>query len=265
MGNARRAFVAALLFVTAIPMIGQRLPDQYERVLIPVLPIGDWSATLWIHNDGAESVDMFPLARNADSPSRGTLIPLLPPGLNPHGTLEYWTISGREEPYYIPVRPTHAGAVLYVERGKRENVRFQLRVANVQVPAIPERDFAATPITFMQIPVNPGQRYTLRVYALDGGDGNVEVSFRPLFFGLPVAPEIVQLRRPSAEALCAMPPCPWPDVPFTSLYGAMFFDTTRVPNWTYQITVAADPGVKIWAFISETDVTTRRIRLHTPN
>ena len=267
MNAPRRLTLVLLLLVCATSLFGERLPERYERVLIPVQPVGSWFATLWIRNDGSEPVDMFPLARNADSPSRGVRFPLTEPGVPPGQTLEYWSLlsAPAPAPYYIPLTTTFAGAVLYVEQGKRQNVRFQLHVGDVQIPVVPERDFVAAPMSLLRISTREGKRYTLRVYSLDSNPGNVEVTFEPLVGGRPVASEFLRLERPQAAALCAAPPCPWPDVPFTPAYAALFFDTTTVFNWTYRITVTPEPGVKIWTFLSETDVVTREVRVFWPN
>jgi hypothetical protein len=130
---------------------------------------------------------------------------------------------------------------------------------------VPEQDFVATPMSLLRINIMNGKRYTLRVYSLDSNPANVQVTFEPVAGGLPVAPEFLRLERPPAAALCASPSCPWPDVPFTPSYAAFFFDTTRVPRWTYRITVTPEAGVKIWTFLSETDVMTRAVRVYTPN
>jgi hypothetical protein len=268
MNAPRRLPLVLLLLACATSLFAERLPERYERVLIPVQPVGSWSTSLWIHNEGLEPVDMFPLVRNADSPSRGIRFPLTEPGLAAGQTLEYPVVfSPAPSPFYIPLTTTFAGAVLYVEQGKRQNVRFQLRVGagDVQIPVVPEEDFVAGPMSLLRISTREGQRYTLRVYSLDSNPGNVAVTFEPLIGGRPVASEVLRLERPQAEALCAVPPCPWPDVPFTPAYAALFFDTTTVFSWSYRITVTADPGVKIWTFLSETDVVTRAVRVYWPN
>lgn len=249
-------------------MIGERLPQRYERMLVPVLPVGSWSAALWIHNDGPESVDLFPLVRDADSPSRGTRFALHEPGASPGRTLEYQSLSSIGGlPYYIPLTSTFAGAILYVERDKWQNVRFQLHAGReeTQVPVVPEEDFVAAPMSLLRIPITDGRRYTLRVYSLDSNPGKVQVDFEPAVGGRPVPSETLRLERPAAAALCNATPCPWPDVPFTPSYAALFFDTTTVWKWTYRITVTPEPGVKIWTFLSETDPITRSIRIYTPN
>jgi hypothetical protein len=267
--NAPRSLTLVLLLLAcATSLFGERLPERYERVLIPVQPVGSWSASLWIRNEGPEPVDMFPLVRDADSPSRGIRFPLTEPGVPAGQTLEYRTVSNPSPyPFYIPLTTTFAGAVLYVEQGKGKDVRFQLRVGaeEMQVPVVPEQDFVATPMSLLRIGIREGKRYTLRVYSLDSNPGNVEVTFEPLVGGRPVASEVLRLERPQAVALCAAPPCPWPDVPFTPSYAALFFDTTTVFNWTYRITVTPEPGMKIWTFLSETDVVTRAVRVYWPN
>ena len=247
-------------------MLGERVPERYERMLVPLLPIGQWPADLWIRNEGSESVDMFPLVRNADSPSRGMRFPLIEPGVLPGQTLDFPTFFGTLTfPYYIPLTTNFAGAVLYVESGKRRDVRFQLLVGDAQVPVVPEDDFVATPLSLMRITVVNGKRYTLRVYSLDSEAPNVQVAFEPAIGGIAVASEVLRLQRPAATALCAFAACPWPDVPFTPSYAAFFFDSARVPEWTYRITVTPDPGAKTWMFLSETDVVTRAVRIYTPN
>ena len=266
MNSSRWLVVLFALIVCAGSLYGERLPERYERVLVPVLPVGSWSTQLWIRNEGTESVDLFPLARDADSPSRGTLFPLHEPGVPPGHTLEYPVVfSPLRQPYYVPLTPTFSGAILYVERGKRQNVRFQLRVAdNTQIPVIPEQDFVATPLSFLRTRIVPGKRYTLRVYSLDQ-EPDVSVEFVPEIGGLPVDSQFFRLQRVDATARCAFPPCPWPDVPFAPAYAALLFDTTTIPPWDYRITVTAESGAKIWAFLSETDVVTRDIRVFTPN
>lgn len=266
MNSSRWLIVLFALIAFGGLLYGERLPDEYERVLIPVLPVGSWPAQLWIRNDGTEPVDLFPLVRDADSPSRGTFFPLNEPGVQPGQTLEYPVVfSPSPMPYYVPLTPTYSGAILYVERGKGQNVRFQLRVAgDTQIPVVPEQDFVATPLSLLRINIIPGKRYTLRVYSLDQ-EPSVAVEFAPEVGGLPVDSQFFRLNRVDAIARCAFPPCPWPDVPFAPAYAALFFDTTTVPPWNYRITVTADPGTKIWAFLSETDVVTRDVRVFTPN
>src|SRR5215203_5318409 len=147
MNATRRLLPVLLVLACATSLFGERLPERYERVLVPVLPVGQWTAYLWIRNEGTEPVDLFPLVWNADSPSRGRRFPLREPGAQPGQTLEYHTVFPVRFPFYMPLTTTFAGGVLYVERGKRQNLRFQLRVGETQIPVVPEEDFAATPMS----------------------------------------------------------------------------------------------------------------------
>ncbi|MFL6244396.1 MAG: hypothetical protein ACJ74H_00100 [Thermoanaerobaculia bacterium] len=264
--NATRLTVFILLLACAAPIFGERLPERYERVLVPVLPVGRWAAPLWIRNDGPETVDMFPLVTDADSPSRGRRFPLVEPGLPAGRTFSFRTLSSvLPAPGYIPLTTTFAGAVLYVERGKRQNVRFQLSVQGTQIPVVPEEDFVAAPMSLLMPRIIDGKRYTLRVYSLDSNPGNVEVTFEALLGSPPVSSEVLRLERPNAQALCAVSPCPWPDVPFTPAYAALFFDTTTISSWTERITVTPEPGARIWMFLSESDPVTREVLVQAPN
>src|SRR5687768_1463349 len=156
MNAPRYPILFLLLTLFAFPMLGERLPERYERMLIPVLPVGSWSAALWIHNDGPESVDLFPLVYDANSPSRGTRFPLQEPGVASGRTLEYWSVSSPSPfPLYSPLTTTFAGAVLYVERDKWQNLRFQLHAGReqTQVPVVPEEDFVAAPMSLLRIQI----------------------------------------------------------------------------------------------------------------
>jgi hypothetical protein len=267
--NARAAaFGTVIALLLASSLFAQRVPERYERVLVPVLPLGTWSADLWIHNDGSEAADIFPLVSDADSLSRGSRFPLLPPGVPPGQTLEYFSLTSVSSlrPYYMPLSTTFAGGILYVERGKADDVRFQLRVGDTEVPVVREAQFATSTLSLLRVPVRGNRYYTLRVYSLDSENVDVEVTFEPVGSFFSVASEHLQLQRPDTETRCASNnPCPWPDLPFSPTYAAFVFDTARVREWTYRITVTSRAGARIWAFLSATDKLTRDIRIYSPN
>jgi len=277
----RRA-LCALVLLWDFCAFAARSADLYERILVPVLPQNGWRADLWIRNDGDAPVDIFPVAYSASSPSRGYALPLPEPGVPPGVTLEYSSLATRFPlPYYIPLSSTAAGAILYVEHGKRQNLRFQLKVGrnldnpystalatDTQVPVVPESDLA-TRMSLVRIAVRAGRYYTLRVYSLDSISADVNVAFTPLPmapFGDSILPMVrLRLQRPEAEAVCFSASCPWPNVSFAPAYGVFVFDSTTVPEWGYTITVTSTEGAKVWAFLSETDPATKGVVIYAPN
>jgi hypothetical protein len=283
--SSRHGYVALTLLLFSVRAVfAERLPENYERLLLPVLSLNTWRVDLWIRNEGSETVDMFPLYAQGCFPSCDFPGALGEPGLQPNTTLEFTAGVDRfKSPFYVPVAPTYAGGILYVERGKRQNLRVQLRVAgnelsispgdglsqhlpygSVQVPVVSEEVLTSAPLSFLGIRVRRDRYYTLRVYSIDSDEADVDVGFEPLGCCVNVPTQHLRLRRPEAKTSCLGHPCPWPNVPFAPSYAAFFFDTATVPEWVYRISITPTSGARIWAFLSETDATTRSIVIYSP-
>ena len=188
--NRLRWLLVFLLF--SIPVAGQdRNPADYERYLIPVLtgpPLpgaygAQWQTTLWLRNDGATTLDAFPLTPDCIS-SASCFQQVRPaPAFQPQQT--GWHVLPYVRPFGVGGGLGLSGIFLYVERSRAEQLSMRLAVGDVsrtppgstQIPIVPESEFLASTRSILGVPVGPATRVALRIYTADARAG-AEVNVR---------------------------------------------------------------------------------------
>lgn len=283
-----KRLIAVLL--VALPLLAQRNPENYTRVLLPAhqtvrTPFGWWQVSWWFRNDGATPADVFPLAALCGLPGPGPEVTILPqPSLAANKT---WlcnggdTIPGRAVPPSIPIVSATPGAFLYVEREAlpRLTIGGWLQWVGVggvfeqpaPLRAIPEDEFVSGRRSVMPVPVTRETRYALRLYALPETAQDARVTVRVYDLQPPdfrfdetlLSTHTLTLAVPQAS----LRPCRECDLPKVDYVpaGAQLFDFVPANAATLRIEIEPESeNVRWWALVSATKAGTNNVAVFQP-
>jgi len=250
MNGSRRSAVAALLWVLLLATSTARtasaqLPEQFERVLLPICvrqvpgAYGTvWSTELWYRNNSDHPVAVLPLVGSHNIPTIRKTV-LLPVGSF----------------------PAHApGQVLFVERTGGSEVQFDLRLFDesnpedawgTKLPVVREAEFRST-VSLINVPTAFDFRSALRIYGVPDDPGGTE-AVRVRLFSVDDHPlvdtEIVLVGWPRYGAILSL---------------ADAFPAIRQAGRVRILVESANPTAKLWAFVSVTSNHTQNVSLVTP-
>jgi hypothetical protein len=278
----KRAVVAMLLFASSA--FAARDPAKYDVVLLPFSGVtsgygGSWAVEWWFHNDGDAPVDVFPLATSCGICPPAGRISITGP-IPPHTTPRYFpgdVTVGPLAPMVIPVEPTPPGVLLYVERGKADQLTItgflgrsntfsgsRRRSVSTALRAVPESRFRRGRQSIL-LPAVAGSRYMLRIYALPSFPTAFTVRSISVSEMLSLVPSGDQLLRTDVVELFMTPsfynefrsqcasPC---DVPFVFYKPAAGEIALQLPAALVRIEIEPSlPDVKWWAVVSATSTT----------
>jgi hypothetical protein len=219
--KSMKTFILLLVFSVALPMFAQeRRPEDYVRVLVPAGSVpgafgAQWTTTVWLRNDSANPVDVFPMSgRNCPVSIGCYRTPRAAPALVAHETALSYLTSSVVTPSIGDPSPT--GTFFYVERARIDDVSKELHATDssrtpeevTKLPLVPETEFYNSTRSIVRIPLSSANRIALRVFQLDPSmpDGITLRVFQaapPNSFG-PVAALLVerQLRFTAVDTHC---------------------------------------------------------------
>lgn len=168
-----RPLILALLLLPSLA-VAQQIPE-YEQILVPfdamTLESGGarWHAELWVRNDGATSINLFPevcydigqpfpCTRRIDVPAGKTVL----------------------VDVFEPPNAEFPGVLFYVPRGRSGDVTFNLRIRDLnrgadaigtEIPVVREDDLKKGTATLINVPLSPNGRVDLRLYVPDPAGG----------------------------------------------------------------------------------------------
>jgi len=288
----RRLLISACFLFAAIGQAQPaRVPAQYKRLLLPVhASTASWSVQWWFRNEGAVTVDAFPLAVQCGlTPPYPAAIVLPKPSLPAHITVNC-PADDIQPSYgnspYIPVISSAPGAFLYVERSA-ERVTIGGEVSRSRsssaaaLQAIPEEDFIAGTRSIMPVIVHPRRRYAIRIYALPESiaqSPRVRIrvwDMQPLSHDFP-SEELAgtfdrELRVPVSSVRPCVNDCDIPDLPYVPAVAEVFdvvppFQPKPFARVAARIEVIPEsPSLRWWAVVSSTDNETHEITLYQPD
>jgi hypothetical protein len=238
--------------------------DGYEQVLVPFDTMempgqhgSVWFAELWVRNDSAEPVNLFPehcfwigsevpCGHRIDVPAETSMLV---------DALQYDSAS----------RP---GVLLYVPESNVGDIHFNLRVgdasrrsenAGTEIPIVREGSLLSGTATMLNVPISEGFRARLRVYVVDdAGAAFVVRVFREGTNEL-LASDAYSVRFPTDPPF---PPSTPPTFDLTrALSGIRPADASRV-----RITIerTSPQGLPFWPLLSVTSDITQQITVITP-
>ncbi|HEU4521194.1 MAG TPA: hypothetical protein VFT12_04270 [Thermoanaerobaculia bacterium] len=271
-----------------------RRAADYDRLLLPfhtAVPSGggSWFVQWWVRNDGADPVDVFPLAYECGLPPPEPGVSIASyPAVPPRRTLACLAgdaLPSVPVPPFIPIRNS-TGAFLFVERNRQE-----LSVAGsitwfspagagepAHLNAVPAASFQGGTASILPVSLEANTRYAIRVYALPETVDATSVTVN--IFDLQPRPVFSADERFIATFTSdfrfqapALPPCRGTcDVPEVELAPAIVeFLNFPLPELQgsaatpLRVEIApSSPNVRWWAVVSATDNDTQRVRLFQP-
>jgi hypothetical protein len=287
-----RHAVAALLITIVLPAGAQvRDVSRYERWLVPVLVFGasgangsEWETRLWLRNDGATPLDVFPLspAFCLSSFCRLTIRSL--PALEPRSTAVDNVPGQGLQPSSMGRKAN--GGFLYVDRERADQLSAELHLRDrgrtpndwTRIPLVPERLFFASTRSIAAVPIDTLGRICLRIYSLDP-DLVSDVAVRiydaaPDGPGGAVAPRLLverQLRLQAQVSDCgfSLGYCP-AGVPYQPGYAAItdlvaaFPEITAAHKYGLRIEIEPlTPGLRYWPMVTVANNETNHTTVYT--
>lgn len=152
------------------------------------------------------------------------------------------------------------GHLFWVEKGRSDDLAANLRVTDVsrnatdhgvEIPVVRRADFNDRSIVLLGIPIEPGFRNMLRIYALHAGIGYVNVTIGSELRQVPLVPGGSDYEPAYAEVS---------DFPAPSEGASTIAVRVEVPRLGVFL-----PAMPIWAFVSVTNNKTQQITTITPN
>jgi hypothetical protein len=176
-----KAALLTLLFLlnTIAASAQQRRPEDYVRILVPAGAAtgangAQWTTTLWVRNDSAAPLDVFPMNNQHCPVSSGCFRGVRErPALGPHETAFSFGASNRAIATVGDASP--AEYFFFVERGRLDDVTMQLHATDrsrtpdeiTQLPLVPETAFFARARSIIGVTLTGTSRVSLRVFQLD--------------------------------------------------------------------------------------------------
>lgn len=240
-----------LLTMTAMFSAAEAFDFEWaERILLPILTDARngaggtvWESQLLVYNDSDEAVPFQPS--------------LVAPAVIHPGIVT-------RLPIYKPRAEYPPGVFLFVRKGNADRLRFHLRIressqgqtAGTELPVVREYEFLTGRAAFLDIPVSPEYRSTLRIYGLENEESK------------PVLVRIFTLHGsdPFAEVTLAL--APTPEGLLRPAYGEIVDLTTAFAvSGTAPLRIEVeplDPEVRFWGFVSVTHNQNQHVMTITP-
>lgn len=172
----------------------------------------------------------------------------------------------------VPIPDGRApGTLLYTRRGEAEKLQFTLRVRDVsepdaswgtQIPVVRERDFRTSGFVLNDVPVTGAFRSMLRVY---DPDRRTNPQFIVRYFD-PNGALIGEVRRRfDSPAEVSIPPAL---LPLFAAYSQIDVGRDLILTGIDRISIEvepAEPGQRIWGFVSVTSNVTQQVTVIAPN
>jgi hypothetical protein len=260
--TARSFRLAGSVVLLLLPaMVFAQHPDDFERVLLPVLtgPTAGahgslWTTEVWVHNSGEVPV---PMLYQECWVSACALYFHVPPSTTqrpPIGTL------GPDE------RP---GMLLWIPKEHSSAISFSLRAQDLsrqsqtwgtEIPVVREAEFLTSTAQLLNVPITDEFRQTLRIYEVESRS-HAEFIVRVyeqesnLLLG-----ERTLLTRGFGDPDWGIPRRP-------GSVGAGLLDLFALPQSVTRVRVEVTPvttGIRFWAFISVTNNETQHVTTITP-
>jgi hypothetical protein len=164
-----RPLILALLLLPSL-LFAQQIP-QYEQVLVPFdsvsleVPGARWHADLWVRNDTAQQVNLFP--------ERCSFIGLEAPCTTKILVPAQQTVRLDLLPGFSPQRP---GVFLYVRSDLKDDIHFSLRIRDAdrgadqigtEFPIAGPSDLKTAKATLINVPLLPTGKVDLRIYMFE--------------------------------------------------------------------------------------------------
>lgn len=243
--------------------------NPYTRVLVPIYlehPVSGAFGSVWttqfsVHNGGTTESDIEWCSPRADT----VCLAFLPgdaalfPGETQH-TL----------PAFLPL-PTGAtpGRVLYLLPADDSNVAFNLRVADTsrsaenagaEIPVVREKDFLTSTARLLNVPVDTGFRFTLRLYSLESSPANYAIRLYDENTNALVATFTKHIVPPPTGLLQFEPG-------YVEINGDSIGHSAAIVPRTTALRIEVEPltqGSAFWAFVAVTNNDTQQLTVVTP-
>ena len=229
-----------LLSFLAVPILGQ----SFERVLLPIQPSAisgaagsTWTTLVVERNNSDHAIELQCFAPACASLQAGA----------------------------ATIVQAHAApdpAFIYVSSGELANVQLGLRTiatasdgkeAMMEIPVARESDFTAGVVHLQFVPFDEGFRQTLRIFDLDGVDGSV-VRLRIFTSSItPIVDTELVLHRPSTPDVNGRP-----GAPAMVMLGNLRSTYPGLTGQGYIDIEPVTPGLRIWAFMTQTNNVTQQ-------
>ena len=268
-----REFLILLLFVlTLTPASTIAQLQATTPVLIPVFFAGPgafgsfWNTQLTILNNSVKPLTSIPYVYECPIPE-GCLS-----AIPAHASVAF-TAGAPNCPACFPFS---TGFFYSIRSDELPQAIFSLRIFDqsqstadygTEVPVVTAEAFRETELQFLDVPVDPAFRITLRIYSLPNQVPSVRIrSFQepPPIFGAPQRSSVL-----IADSVVSL--VPLPDVPSATLHGPSIVVNNPIaaqPNndgSRYRVTVqSVTPGVPIWALFTVTNNQTQRVAVIAP-
>jgi hypothetical protein len=202
--------------------------------------------------------------------------------LSPKSTLSWDTLDFPSRalfPAFVPLSNSDAGALLYLERERADQVNISLHVRDrsktasnlgAEVPVVRERDFRVGRIIIPWVVPNSGYRYALRVYDPDNvPDASVVVRLFQTTdrFGEYLLDEATfPLTNLKITTNCEDAVCPWPGGSYAPSILFLPLDLSQYDSAAIRVEIeAVSPGLRLWAMVSATNNETHLVTIYSPN
>ncbi len=202
--------------------------------------------------------------------------------LAPKSTLSWSSLgfpSRALYPGFVPLSSTDAGALLYLERARADQVNISLHVRDrsksasnlgAEVPVVRERDFRVGRVTIPRVVADSRYRYALRVYDPDNlPDAAVIVRLIQTTdsFGEKLLDEgTYPLANFGFTTNCEDAVCPWPADSYAPSILFLPLDLGQYDAVAVRVEIeAVTAGLRLWAMVSATNNDTHLVTVYSPN
>jgi hypothetical protein len=266
---ARKALVVTVVSVLTSFSVAAQETRTYTRFLAPMLVYrlpgahgSVWSGEVSFLYTGSEPAFVIP--PHSCGPITCTVDSVLLPGGGPQIFPQRLSLH---PPLLINVQNPYASQITF--QGRVRDVSRNADTAGTEVPVIPETLMFSGPLHLLNVPISPGFRNTLRLYALPEIEApEVEVQyFRTTFDSREDVPPLVLLRTDRVQ-LERTPPNPVPGAgAFASWADVGNFDALPEIRRETNIWIRVTPktaGLRFWALVSVTNNVTQQFTLVSP-
>lgn len=241
------------------------LERRFERVLLPVWVPGvlvgagsAWRSSFFAYNDSDEEVEFIPNIWFIDPlPPRSVLPPRV-------------TTMPRmlcEPPMSANIFRAIPSRVVFVEREKVTSVAMNLTVTGpageLDVPVVREHEFRQGRIQLLNVPFEPNQRLTVRVYDPDAQPGARAIVRLYSHNSTPLLQEVVVDFRTLSPEFCFTNVPSYPNYAEINRRGESVAQLPQFQRLRIEIEPLT-PGLRIWAMATVTDNETQNVRLIAP-
>ncbi|MGZ8867023.1 MAG: hypothetical protein ACXW2P_01675 [Thermoanaerobaculia bacterium] len=247
-----------LLALLLLPSLAFAQQPQYEQILVPFdsvsleVPGARWHADLWVRNDTAQQVNLFPERCFFIGLEAPCTTKILVPAQR---TVRLDLLSG-----FSPQRP---GVFLYVRSDLKDDIQFSLRVRDAdrgadqigtEIPIARPSDLETTKATLINVPLLPTGKVDLRIYMFDAPHARFTVRL----FAEPSGDRLAERQYQWIGVTDAPVPAVMPVVvDASSIFRAWIVDQVRV-------VIESDAGVRFWPLLTITNRRNNQITVVRP-